>query len=462
MIIVETITYLLIFYFMSLNFCYLLLNLIGGFSLNRYMRRLRLISLPGDYGRFEPPVSILVPAYNEALTIVASLQSVLQLEYHQYEIIVINDGSNDQTLQVLIEYFDLKPYPIPGHENLQTQTIRGLYRTPKDTRLLVIDKANGGKADSLNAGINFATYPLVCCLDADSILQRTSLSQAVQPFLDHSHMVCTGGIVRVANGSVIEDGFMREPRISSNWLARFQTIEYLRAFLFGREGWSPFNALLIVSGAFGIFERKTLLEVGGYREKTIGEDMELTVRLHRILKEKKRDYCIRFVSYPVCWTEAPEDLKTLRNQRIRWQRGLLESLNLNKSLFLNPNGGSVSWLAFPFFLIFEALGPLVEVFAYVFMLLGVVFNFISLDNLSLFVTVSIGLGLLLSISALVLEEISFQTYPRLRDLFKLLLAAIAENLGYRQLNSWWRLIGTWQWLSGKQSSWGDMQRKGLK
>ena len=156
------------------------------------MRRIKLVSLPSDYGRFEPPVSVLVPAYNEALTIVASLQSVLQLEYHQYENIVINDGSKDQTLQVLIDHFDLKPYPIPGHENLQTQPIHSLYRTPKDTRLLVIDKANGGKADSLNAGINFATYPLVCSLDADSILQRNSLSQAAQPFLDHSHMVCTG------------------------------------------------------------------------------------------------------------------------------------------------------------------------------------------------------------------------------------------------------------------------------
>lgn len=453
---------LFIVYFTSLNLGYLILNLIGAFSLHRYMKLISLTKLPSDFGRFEPPVSILVPAYNEALTIVASLQSVLQLEYHHYEVVVINDGSKDETLQVLIDHFGLRPYPLPGTQALPTEHVRGIWRSPRDPRLMIIDKENGGKADSLNAGISFASHPLVCCLDADSIMQRDSLSSAIAPFLDERSLVCCGGIVRVANGSRIEDGFLVEPGISRSWLARFQTIEYLRAFLFGREGWSPMNALLIVSGAFGIFERRTLIDIGGYRVNTIGEDMELTVRLHRIMKEQGRPYKIRFVSYPVCWTEAPEDIKTLRNQRIRWQRGLLESLSLNINLMFHPKGGAVSWLAFPFFLIFEALGPVIEVLAYLMILIGALLGYVTPETTLIFLFVSVGLGVLLSVSALLLEEISFRVYPRYSQIIKLLIAAICENFGYRQLNTWWRLKGTWQWLTRKQSSWGEMTRKGVR
>lgn len=459
---INALTLFFLLYFGSLNLLYLLLNLIGAFSLHRYLAYLNLTRLPSDYGRYEPPISVLVPAYNEALTIVASLQSVLQLEYHHYEVVVINDGSKDATLQVLIDHFGLRPYPQPGQPPLTTARVRGIWRTPRDPRLLVIDKENGGKADSLNAGINFASHPLVCCLDADSVLQRDSLSNAIIPFLDERNLVCCGGTVRVANGSRIENGFMVEPGISASWLARFQTIEYLRAFLFGREGWSPLNALLIVSGAFGVFERKTLLALGGYRVKTIGEDMELTVRMHRVLKRAGRPYRIRFISSPVCWTEAPEDLKTLRNQRIRWQRGLLESLSLNLGLPFSPRAGTAGWLAFPFFVLYEALGPLIEVLAYLFIVGGGLLGYVQPDTVGLFFCVSVGLGVLLSISALLLEEISFRVYPRYSHLFTLTLAAILENFGYRQLNSWWRLQGIWQWISGRQASWGEMQRKGVQ
>lgn len=460
-LLINALTWFFLLYFGSLNLCYLLLNLIGAFSLHRYMLRLTLNRQPSDYGRYEPSVSVLVPAYNEALTIVSSLQSVLQLEYHHYEVIVINDGSSDQTLQVLIDHFGLRSYPLPGKQELPTQHVRGIWRSPREPRLLVIDKQNGGKADSLNAGLNFASYPLVCCLDADSIIQRDSLSLAIAPFLEERHLVCCGGIVRVANGSRIEDGFLVEPGISSNWLARFQTIEYLRAFLFGREGWSPLNALLIVSGAFGVFERRTLLALGGYRVNTIGEDMEMTVRLHREMIQRQRLYRIRFISAPVCWTEVPEDLKTLRNQRIRWQRGLLESLTQNLGLLFHPRGGTVSWLAFPFFLFYEALGPLIETLAYIFVTAGALLGYLRPDTIGLFLAVSMGLGMLLSVSALLLEEMSFRVYPRFLHLFKLMLAAVCENLGYRQLNTWWRLIGTWQWLTRRKAHWGNMQRKGM-
>jgi cellulose synthase/poly-beta-1,6-N-acetylglucosamine synthase-like glycosyltransferase len=458
----DLISWAFVLYFMALNLSYLTLNWLGALSLRRYLRDRAWTFLPPDYGRFEPPVSVLVPAYNEALTIIEALQSVLQLNYHDYEILVINDGSKDQTLAVLRAHFDLQPLPVPGRAVLETARVRGIYRSPRHPRLKVIDKDNGGKADSLNAGLNYAMFPLVCCLDADSILQRDSLSQAVAPFLEEQNLICSGGTVRVANGSQIDAGLMVTPGLSRNPLALFQTIEYLRAFLFGREGWSPLNALLIISGAFGIFDRQALLDVGGYRVQTIGEDMELTVRLHRLYLARRQPYRIRFVSRPICWTEAPEDLKTLRNQRIRWQRGLLESLSLNRQLLFHPRGGAVSWLAFPFFVLFEALGPLIEVSAYLFICFGFLLGAISAEVAVYFFFVSIGFGVLLSISALLLEEISFRVYTRYRHLAILALAAVLENFGYRQLNSWWRLRGTWQWLRGKQASWGDMARKGVK
>jgi cellulose synthase/poly-beta-1,6-N-acetylglucosamine synthase-like glycosyltransferase len=447
-------------YFVLLNSSYLLLNLIGAYSISRRQPTYQLSRLPMDYGRFEPAVSVLVPAYNEEQTIVSALQSVLQLEYHCYEVLVINDGSQDKTLQVLMAHFELQPMPLPAVEGLPTAEIKGFYRSRRYPFLRVIDKANGGKADALNAGANMARYPLVCCLDADSILQRDSLRDVVQPFIDGIDVVCSGGTVRVANGSSIRDGFLDTVGISSHPLALFQTVEYLRAFLFGREGWSPFNALLIVSGAFGVFDREVLLEVGGYRRQTIGEDMELTVRLHRFMREQKRPYRIQFLAEPVCWTEAPEDLATLRNQRIRWQRGLLESLWLNKTLLFSPRGGLAGNLAFPFFLIFEAVGPLIEVTAYLFMILGTLLGYVNVDSLLVFTVAAIGMGMTMSISALLMEEICFHMYPRTRQVMVLIAFALLENLGYRQLNSWWRLLGLYQWLTGQQQQWGVMKRKG--
>ncbi len=459
-ILFQVASYFFIGYFALLNLSYILLNLIGAVSIIRRQPTYHLSRLPLDYGRFEPAISVLVPAYNEEQTIISALQSVLQLEYHNYEVVVINDGSRDQTLQVLIEHFEMRRLPMSGEGALETQTVRGIYGCDTYPFLRVVDKANGGKADALNAGMNRAKYALICCLDADSILQRDSLRDVIQPFLDDPYTVCSGGTVRVANGSRIADGFLQSVGLSRHPLALFQTVEYLRAFLFGREGWSPFNALLIVSGAFGVFDKSVVIEAGGYRTRTIGEDMELTVRLHEHLIRKKQRYRIRFMAEPVCWTEAPEDLRTLRNQRVRWQRGLLESLSSNVSLCFSPRGGLVSWLAFPFFLFFEALGPLIEVLAYGYMVPGILLGIVPLKLFLWFTAASIGLGMSMSISALLLEEICFHVYPRTRQVLVLVVFAFLENLGYRQLNSWWRLVGLYQWLTGQKQSWGVMKRKG--
>lgn len=458
----EGIQLLVLLYFVGLNGGYLILSLIGVTYTLRYMDLDHYRSLPESNLGLEPPISILAPAYNEEASIAASVKSLLQLQYYEYEVVVINDGSKDRTLEVLKQEFDLETFPEAPRQQLGSQPVRAIYHSRRHPNLRVIDKENGGKADSLNAGINSAHYALFCAVDADSILQRDSLLKMVQPFLHDPTTIASGGTVRIANGCLIRDGFLVETGVPSGWLARFQIVEYLRAFMFGRLGWSPLNALLIVSGAFGVFKKDEVIAAGGYLPATIGEDMELVVRLHRLNRAARRPYRITFVPDPVCWTEAPEDLKTLRNQRVRWQRGLGESLSKNREILFHPRGGSVGWLAFPFFLVFEFLGPLFEILGFLYMGVCFALGLVSLPAMMVFLWLSIGLGVLLSLSTLLMEEVSFQAYPRFRHLSILLLAALVENFGYRQLNALWRMEGLYRWAFGKQghAQWGAMRRSG--
>nr|WP_229426105.1 glycosyltransferase [Pseudoduganella violacea] len=447
-------------YFVLLNGGYLLLNFLSMISLRRRSQEIILDDLPQVYSALEPPISVLVPAYNEEATIAASVRSMLQLSYSEMEIIVINDGSADGTLEVLKQEFGLQAFPEAYRVQIETKAVRGFYRSTRYPNLRVIDKANGGKADSLNAGINASRYPLFCGVDADSILQRDSLQRLVKPFLTDSTVVATGGTVRVANGCEVRGGYLTRVGLPRNVWALFQVVEYLRAFLFGRLGWSVINGMLIISGAFGLFRKDAVLAAGGYKPKTIGEDMELVVRMHRLLREKKQPYRIDFIPDPVCWTEAPEDKATLRNQRIRWQRGLSESLSANWGLMFSRRGGVPGWLAFPFMLLFEWMGPLVELGGYVFMVFAWYFGWVSWEAFAVFLFVAIGLGILLSTSGLLLEEMSFHIYPKPRQLLMLALIVIAENFGYRQLNTWWRLVGLYRWATQGEASWGAMTRKG--
>lgn len=435
-----------------------MLDVVAAIHLRRYMEERSLNSLPHGYTGFEPQITLLVPAFNEEATIATTVKSLLQLSYSEFEIVVINDGSKDNTLDVLIKEFGLIPFPEAYDARLATKPIRTVYHAPAQPNLRVVDKDNGGKADSLNAGINISLYPLFCCIDADSILQRDSLRLAAQPFLDDPHTIACGGTVRVANGCEVKNGFLTKVGLPTNILALFQIVEYLRAFLFGRLGWSPINAMLIISGAFGLFHKDTVIGIGGYRHDTIGEDMELVVRLHRHMRLAGKPYRITFAPDPICWTEAPEDLTTLKNQRIRWQRGLCESLTNNLDLLFHPKGGAVGWLAFPFMALFEWLGPAIEVFGYVIVTIGFILGFVSFKVWLVLLVAAISLGILLSVSAFFLEEMSFHVYPKPQHVLLLLLGAMLENFGYRQLNSLWKLIGLYRWMIGKKATWGAMTR----
>jgi cellulose synthase/poly-beta-1,6-N-acetylglucosamine synthase-like glycosyltransferase len=447
-------------YFVLINLGYLALNVLAIPTLRRSMSLRPLDSLPPVYSGFEPPVSLLVPAYNEEATIASSVRSLLQLDYPEFEIVVVNDGSKDGTLAALAAAFDLVPFPEAYWRRIPTRAVRAVYHSRSVPRLRVLDKENGGKADALNVGINASRFPYFCAIDADSILQRDSLRLVMEPFLDDPTTVATGGTVRIANGCTVSGGHLERVALPRNPLALVQIVEYLRAFLFGRMGWATLNAVLIISGAFGVFRKDVVVEAGGYRADTVGEDMELVVRLHRVLRSRGVPYAIHYVPDPICWTEAPEDLAILRGQRIRWQRGLAESLHRNAGLLRSGGGGTAGMLAFPFFLLFECYGPLIEVAGYVFMAVMFLLGQVSGTAFAAFLLMAFSLGFLLSVSALLLEEMSFHLYPRLSQLAVLILVAVVENLGYRQLATWWRLVGLVRWLRGARQTWGTMTRKG--
>jgi len=456
--IITAIEFVFMLYFIGLNAVYLGLNVVSLFTVPRYMGLRALRDLPQVYSGLEPPISLIAPAYNEQACIVTSIRSLLQLNYSEFELVVVNDGSTDETLEILKREFKLVLFPEAYRNRLPSQPVRAIYISTSYPNLRVIDKENGGKADSSNAGINAARYPLFCLIDSDSILDRNSLQSAVQPFLEDPLTVASGGTIRIANGCRVRGGFLEQAGLPRNPLALFQVAEYLRAFLFGRLGWVPFNAVLIVSGAFGLFHKETVVSVGGYRTDNIGEDMELVMRLHRVLTARGVPYRIAFIPDPVCWTEAPEDLRTLRSQRVRWQHGLGDSIRLNRSLLFQRGSGLVGWFAMPFFVIFEWLGSLVEVAGYIFFPFAYFFGLLSLSPVLIFLLLSIALGLLCSVSSLLLEELSFHIYPKTREVCWLFVAVIAENLGYRQLNSYWRIKGLIEWLLGRKAKWGEMTR----
>lgn len=445
-------------YFFAVSGGYLLLNAVSYVAVKRYFDASVLGELPQAYSGFEPPVTIVVPAYNEEATIASSVRSMLQLEYPEYEVVVVNDGSRDGTLRALQEAFALVPHPEAYWARLPVKPIRGIYRSTRHPNLRVIDKENGGKADALNCGINASRYPLFCGVDADSVLERASLRRVAEPFLDDPRVIASGGTVRIANGCTVRGGFLEEVGLPGRLLPLLQVVEYLRAFLFGRMGWAPLNAVLIISGAFGLFRKDAVVQAGGYRTDTVGEDMELVVRLHRLHRRSRKPYRIVFVPDPICWTEAPESLRILRSQRARWQRGLSESLTLNLGLLFHPRGGAPGWLAFPFMVAFEWLGPLVEVAGYLLLAWAWASGAMSLQAFAAFMLLAVMLGVALSASALLLEELSFHVYKKPRHLAMLAAVALVENFGYRQMVMLWRLEGLLKWALGARPRWGEMTR----
>jgi cellulose synthase/poly-beta-1,6-N-acetylglucosamine synthase-like glycosyltransferase len=452
-------------YFLIVNTSTLLLMGLAVLEFGRHHRRAPFSGAAETYrSPLTWPVSVLMPAHNEATNIVDAVQAVAALRYPTFEIVVIDDGSTDDTFAVLHEAFDLVEVPrvIPAEVPYRGRVVSVHVARSAPEKLIVVRKENGGKPDALNVGINTARQPLICMVDADSLLDPDALLSVAKPFADDPvRVVATGGVVRVANGCKVVGGRVVDVRMPRGWLPRLQVVEYLRAFLLGRTGWSRLGGLVIISGAFGLFRRDVLVEIGGMAHDCIGEDAELVVRLHRRLRDLRRDYRVVFVAEPVSWSEAPTTTRVLARQRRRWHRGLQEILVRHRGMVGNPRYGRVGLVTLPYYAVFELLAPVIEIAALALVPLGLAVGALDLDFAWRFLLVAYGYALLISLIALTVEEISFHSYHRWRDLALGVAAAVLENLGYRQLTAFWRLQGMWAGLRGRKAVWGVMTRTGL-
>jgi cellulose synthase/poly-beta-1,6-N-acetylglucosamine synthase-like glycosyltransferase len=452
-------------YFVALNSLYLLLVSIASLDVTRTLRRLAFAGHDDLFANpFTPGISVLVPAHNEELVIVESVHALLSLRYPEFEVIVIDDGSTDATFERLAAAFDLvetdrmiPPVAPAIGRVLSVHAARG------GEPLVVIRKENAGRrSDPLNVGLNAARQPLVCMVDADSILDHDALLRVVKPFVDDpERTVASGGVIRAVNGSVVERGRVIEPRMPSDWLARIQVLEYLRSFLLGRTGWSRLGGLLIISGAFGLFRRDLVLEIGGLDLDCIGEDAELVTRLHRHLRGRRQRYRIVFVAEPVSWTEVPSTYATLARQRRRWSLGLAQVLRKHRAMIGNLRFGRIGLVVLPYYLVFELLGPVVELFGVAAVITGLILGLVNIHFAILFALFAVGYGVFLSIAAVTVEEFSFHRYHRWRDLGVAIAAAVLENFGYRQLHAFWRLRGLIDSIKRRDVGWGTMTRAGF-
>ena len=410
-----------------------------------------------------PAISVLAPAYNEEANVVENIRSLLTLNYPSFEIVVINDGSKDNSLQRLIETFQLEKQELIYYHHVQTKKIKGIYKSKIKAykNLRVIDKENGGKADALNTGINCCIYDLICCIDVDCILERNSLLKLIRPFLNNTkRVIASGGIIRVANNCIIEDGRIIEVRLPRTFLGKAQILEYFRAFLMGRMAWSRVDGLLLISGAFGMFDKQTVIEAGGYNHHTVGEDMELLVRMRRVMREQNIPYTVGFVPDPLCWTEVPESTQILSRQRNRWARGTVETLMLHKKMLFNPKYGILGLLSTPYWMFFEWFAPIIEFVGILFFIILVILGKVNFQVFGIFFLVIYSFSILFSITAIFFEEYSFQQYKKPKYMFMLILTALLEPIIYHPIVMWAAVKGNIDLIQGKKS-WGEMSRAGL-
>ena len=425
---------------------YLALLHVGQAVLNlraipRLRRRLTLQpvdNLPPPHPALELPVSVLAPVGDEEGTVVASVRALLMLEYSEFEVIVVVDGSTDRTLEALQRAFELEPFPEAHWRRIPTRPVRAIYRSRTVANLRVIDKERGGEADAVNVGINASRYPLFCAIDTGTILLRDGLRRLAEPFLDDPATLATRTAVRVANGSEFAPAELVRTELPRSLLARLQILEALRTFRFGRLGPNLAHAAPIAAEAVGIFRKDPVLEAGGLRKDIGARDTELLARLHGVMARRAEPYSIHFVPDPVCWRPAPESLGSLMRARITRQRELAACLH--RKGFMLP-------------LLVECYGPVVELAAYLFMAAMFAAGQLSGAAFVAFLAVAFALGFLASVSGLLLEEMSFNLHPRFSQLARLVVAALAENLGYRQLTLVWRVAGLARWLGGTSADW---------
>jgi len=454
----------LFWYYLASNISYLVMLIVALKTSAVHQRRLKSHRLEWyKDSPLAPPITIIAPAHNEERSIRVAVRNLLELEYPQLEVIVVNDGSEDRTLEEMRKEFRLRPVRAVYIPDAKSAPVRGLYRSQLNTSLLVVDKeAGGSKADAVNAGLNAATSPYVCIVDADSVLERDALLRIMVPIMaDPKLVVAVGGIIRVLNGSEIKGGHLQRVRLPRKSIEVIQVIEYLRAFLIGREAWGQGNMLMIISGAFGVFRTDLVRAVGGYRSQAIGEDFDLVARLHRLLLDKGVDYRIHFVPDPMCWTEVPSDLKSLGRQRARWQKGLLDVLWPNRDMLFRPRFGRIGCFALPYLWLFEFFAPVIEITGIMTIILAACLGVLSREFFLQFLLFGYAFATVISIGSVLQEEITYKRYNDWQDVARLVSYCFLEHFPYRQMHMIWRLQGLWQYLRG-DLAWKPLKRKGLE
>lgn len=455
---IECINIFFLYYILFYAITFFIHTLMGAISLDRIVKRNKYIKFMNiTHKENYIPVSFLVPAYNEELTVVETVSSLLALEYEEYEIVVINDGSSDETRERIIEAFSLHPITRPVRRVVQCNDIVEIYEGGQGIKITLVDKMNGGKADALNAGINVCQYPYFVSMDADSVLQKDTLTKLVQPVLQDETVVAVGGSIKVSNQAIIERGIVKEVFTPRKGIVLFQMIEYMRVFLTSRVMLNAFNGNLIISGALGLFNKYAVIQAGGYDTKTVGEDMEIIVKLHSYHRKHKLKYKIAYAPDALCWTQVPETYNGLKKQRRRWHKGLMQSMRTHFYVFLNPRYGIVGGFAFLYYLIYELSSPIVEVLGLGVIIFAYFMDLLDLKFFIIYMIIYFGYSVVVSVAAIFLESYIYPEITSRKTIAKLILFAFLECLGYRQLSSFYRLTS---FLSskGKRYEWEKADR----
>ena len=466
-IILEIFHYLFFAFAFTAIASYIILSFISSKETIEYFKKKSFINYKDILSStFSPSITIIAPAYNESLNVVENVRSLLSNHYVNYNVIIVNDGSKDDSLEKLIAAYDLEKIDFIINDKIKTKPLRaGVFKSknPAFEKLMVVDKENGGKADALNMGLNISTSKYVACIDVDCLLLEDALQKMIKPFLEETDctVIATGGVVRIANACKIKDGKLIDINLPKNLLLQSQILEYIRAFLLGRMAWSRLNGLLVISGAFGIFDKRIAIEVGGYDTNTVGEDMEIVVRMRRYMEEQGKKYKVCYIPDPLCWTEAPDNYKIFISQRNRWTRGTIETLKKHRKIGFNPKYGSFGMISYPYWLLFERLAPLVEVVGLLYFIVLIFLKDVRWDYALIFLVLAYLFSVLFSIIALYSEELTFHQYKKKGTGYKLILLSALEPFVLHPFILYAAIKGNIDYYFNRTIKWGQMERKGM-
>ena len=460
------IEFIILFYAIAVFVVYFSLSILSGKELLRFFHTDKITNYDAILSSpFAPAISIIAPAYNESLTIVENIRALLSLYYPNFEIIIVNDGSKDDTLGKTIEAYELEKVSYVVDYRITCNEILDIYKSRKKSfnNLTIINKVNGGKADALNAGINVAKSPYFIAIDVDSIIDPHALQKLVLPFLKETDekVIATGGVIRIANSCKIKDGQLLEINVPEDFLPRCQVIEYNRAFLLGRLAWSRLDGLLLISGALGLFDKEIAIASGGYFAKTVGEDMEIVVRMRKYMANRNEKYKVVYIPEPLCWTEAPSSLKILGSQRNRWTRGTIDTLFLHSDLFFNPKYGVMGMLSYPYWFFFEWLAPIIEASGVLYFVLIALFGYPNWPFFSVTLFFVYFFSVSFSTYAILFDHLVFHRYTKRSMIIKLLATSWVEPFFYHPMVTYWALRGNWDYFVKKKKAWGTMTRQGF-